>query len=602
MSWVYRRPFRPQQKRKLTPSLFTAVTGDQTINGVLFTKAPTFPTGQVNLQLNGVLFTRAPTFATGQVNLELAGVLFTRAPTFATGQVNLRLNGVVFTRAPTFPTGAVQAQPVTLAGVLFTRAPTFPTGQVNLQAVGVLFTRVPTFATGQVNLQLNGVLFTRAPTFPVGDVSLAGGDQTINGVLFAKAPTFPTGQVNLRLVGATFTRAPTFPTGTVNLRLAGVLFTSAPIFAPLTNQFLDLPGTTGNFASTPDIAAYEPATSMRVDAQVAPVDYSRASDEQAILAQVNVSPASHLNWFFRLTIGGNLECFWDGAVVATSTVPVSLTDGEPGWTRMDLTLGAGTGVITFYESRDRTDVVGSVTWQQISTHTGLTLAAQSVNAPLRAGEYNSGTKDPFDGGIHQARYTVDGSAVAHFDADDFTLGDSDTDTAVDVHGRTWTLNGAGTEIKVDLPGRVNLRLNGVLFTRAPTFPTGDISLVGGDQTLNGVLFTKAPTFPTGSVDLQLDGVLFSKAVTFATGSVTLRLNGILFTRAPTFPTGAVNAQPVTITGVLFTRAPTFPTGIMRLAALTFWEDDKVAHTDNKVAHTDAKVAYTKLEPSVPNPL
>ena len=112
-----------------------------------------------------------------------------------------------------------------------------------------------------------------------------------------------------------------------------------------------------------------------------------------------------------------------------------------------------------------------------------------------------------------------------------------------------------------LQSGADVRISGVIFTRAPTFPTSDVSLAAGDQSITGVLFT----------------------------------------RAGTFPTGAINAQPLTIIGVLFTATVIFPTGIMRLAALTFWIDDKVVQTRSSLGG-DSKVAYTKLEPSAPNPL
>ena len=227
MSWVYRRPSDPRQRRRLVPPATRGVQ-DQTIDGVLFTRAPTFPTGQVDLQLNGVLFAQAPTFPTGSVNLQVNGVTFTRAPTFPAGQINLQLNGILFAQAPTFPTGAVNAQPVTLTGVLFTRAPTFPAGSLSAVLAGVLFTKAPTFPTGAVNAQpvtLTGVLFTRAPTFPTGQINLR-----LNGVLFTRAPTFATGQIDLRLNGVVFTRAPTFATGLVNLRILGAVFAQAPTF------------------------------------------------------------------------------------------------------------------------------------------------------------------------------------------------------------------------------------------------------------------------------------------------------------------------------------------------------------------------------------
>lgn len=53
-----------------------------------------------------------------------------------------------------------------------------------------------------------------------------------------------------------------------------------------------------------------------------------------------------------------------------------------------------------------------------------------------------------------------GTAVADFNADDFTVGDGATDTAEDSTGKTWTINGAGSEILSD-SDRSGLLLLGV---------------------------------------------------------------------------------------------------------------------------------------------
>jgi hypothetical protein len=61
------------------------------ITGVLFTKAPTFFAGKLNLKPIAILFQKTPTFAQGVVSLaggqQLAGVLFTKTPTFPQGVV-----------------------------------------------------------------------------------------------------------------------------------------------------------------------------------------------------------------------------------------------------------------------------------------------------------------------------------------------------------------------------------------------------------------------------------------------------------------------------------------------------------------------------------
>ena len=66
---------------------------------------------------------------------------------------------------------------------------------------------------------------------------------------------------------------------------------------------------------------------------------------------------------------------------------------------------------------------------------------------------STGPEDQLDGRIFEyfqfsADFpNIDGSnLVAHFDGDDFTAGDGDTDTAVDSTGRTWTLEGPAADI------------------------------------------------------------------------------------------------------------------------------------------------------------
>lgn len=194
--------------------------GDQNLDGVLFSRAPTFPNGRLDLQVSGALFTRPPTFPAGTLTPvnTLAGVLFSRAPVFPAGQVQAEqtLAGVLFSRAPVFPAGVVAAEQ-TLAGVLHTVAPVFPTGRLDLNLGGVLFARSPVFPTGTVTglNTLSGVLFSRAPTFPAGVLLQA---QVLAGVLFARAPVFPAGVLTpgpVTITGVLFSVHPAFPAGAV---------------------------------------------------------------------------------------------------------------------------------------------------------------------------------------------------------------------------------------------------------------------------------------------------------------------------------------------------------------------------------------------------
>lgn len=226
-----------------------AITSNYNLTGAEFLKAPTFFQGVVTpgaVTLNGVLFTQAPTFFAGDISTSgglqtLDGALFTSTPSFPQGTVTstYALAGAEFTNTPVFPQGAVTAS-FQIDGVLFTSAPTFPQGAVttSFELLGAEFTKAPTFFTGTLTVgavTLDGVLFTNAPLFNAGVLTQEGGPQPLGGTLFQSTPTFPQGAITtgaVSLDGVLFTSAPSFPTGTVSatFTLNGVEFTSTPVF------------------------------------------------------------------------------------------------------------------------------------------------------------------------------------------------------------------------------------------------------------------------------------------------------------------------------------------------------------------------------------
>lgn len=184
------------------------------------------------------------------------------------------------------------------------------------------------------------------------------------------------------------------------------------------NGYFELPGTATNYSRVAAISAYNPSTSMRVDFRGASDDWSRAADEQAVVAQW---AGANLNWLFRLKTDGKLEFFYSGSSRATSSSATTLTDGVSGWLRVDVTFGAGTGVITFYESTTNTLDPDSVSYSQISTHTGLTIAAVAHNANLDMGtQGTSSNNDPFDGKFERVRMQVDGTTQLNVDFTNIT--------------------------------------------------------------------------------------------------------------------------------------------------------------------------------------
>jgi len=154
---------------------------------------------------------------------------------------------------------------------------------------------------------------------------------------------------------------------------------------------------------------------------------------------------------FELAATDALKTFWHNGsslISQESTVDpdaIPLADGVDFWfrTTLDVDNGASGYDIKFWYS-ERTPV----SWVQVGATVtgGTTTAIRAGTEALDVGQAFGGAG--FNGRIYEAIVLngIGGSEVAHFNADDFNVGDSDTDTAVDTTGRTWTINGANSEI------------------------------------------------------------------------------------------------------------------------------------------------------------
>jgi hypothetical protein len=137
------------------------------------------------------------------------------------------LDGVLFSSTPTFPTGTVSAT-FTLNGAEFTSTPVFPQGAILGSQLldGVLFANAPVFFVGTVGVQgsLDGVLFTSSPTFFVGTLTQSGGSfwrpnpvaYTLNPAAYDPVLRNEVPPWAIEIHGSVFTKAPTFPVGVIS--------------------------------------------------------------------------------------------------------------------------------------------------------------------------------------------------------------------------------------------------------------------------------------------------------------------------------------------------------------------------------------------------
>jgi hypothetical protein len=460
------------------------------------------------------------------------------------------LDGVLFTKAPTFPQGAVTTL-TTLTGVLFAKAPTFPQGAVTsvYTLTGVLFSKAPTFPTGEVvpvvgGQTLTGVLFAKAPTFPQGSVALgvvysqAGFrgylDDAVMGSATAKAA---------ENVGWTQTRDENFRVRFVVDETGGGTFDGANDFKMQYRKnggtWTDVNATSSNVrtsASTPETnnAATTRLLSSGTGTFVAGT-FDENNGAAGTASTIDNGELTELEYCAQVRSaevaqGDVIEL----RLVRTVGTVVFATYSQIPTLAIAWTL---TGVLF---SKAPTFPQGAV--QAKYTLTGVLFAKAptfpqgAVQAKYTLTGVLFARTPTFPQGAVQARYTLAGVLFAR--------------TPTFPQGQVSLLSGPQdltgvlfTKAPTFPIGQVRLTQNvtGVLFTRTPTFFTGQVTSV---YTVTGVTFAKAPTFFIGQVRsvFTVTGVLFIKSGTFFVGSVVAgaaTLQGVVFVRSPSFPIGAV---------------------------------------------------------------
>lgn len=222
----------------------------------------------------------------------------------------------------------------------------------------------------------------------------------------------------------------------------------------VTDNYLDLPGASGDYASTPDSAATSITGDIDIRVLVAADNWSTGS-AQRLVAKFNTT-GNQRAYYFQLLGSGALEAALSVSGTGASTtfrnsgtsIDTVVSDGEPIWLRMtaDLDNGAGSYEVSFYYA-----VVGDYdpdtqdgTWAQLgSTATGTALAGIfDSTALLEIGSGNGGTAGLLAGKIYRAQLFngIVGTLAADFSADDALPGASTVVSSAT--GETYTINGA----------------------------------------------------------------------------------------------------------------------------------------------------------------
>ena len=172
-------------------------------------------------------------------------------------------------------------------------------------------------------------------------------------------------------------------------------------------HWLELDGTAGNYASTPDSAAASVTGDITLIAGAAPADHTPPSNDENLIAKYNATSGQRSYRLYIDTTGAlGFTVSSDGTFAAgnnkLSTATTGFADGTYHWYRVSW--AASTGTVTFYTSDDPIGTaLGSISWVQLGD--AVTTTATSIYdsaEPLEIGSTASGTSELFEGKISRA--------------------------------------------------------------------------------------------------------------------------------------------------------------------------------------------------------
>ncbi len=209
-------------------------------------------------------------------------------------------------------------------------------------------------------------------------------------------------------------------------------------------QYLSMDGDVGE-VTTPDHSSLNIAGDIEMVMQVQIDDLSNGP---GLIDKM----ASNDGYRVMVFSNGAIQLAWgDGASQHFWSSFASAVTSATNWIRvtLDVDNGASGHTMTFETSTDPINLLpANVSWTLDRTRIfgGVTSISANTGNPLR-----HGVRDGIfnlDGSLYRVWVYdgIGGTLVAGFNANDFAVGDTHTDTAVDTTGKTWTINGTASVI------------------------------------------------------------------------------------------------------------------------------------------------------------
>lgn len=252
--------------------------------------------------------------------------------------------------------------------------------------------------------------------------------------------------------------------------LSGVSYTSA-----WQEGYVSLPGTAGNYLSTPDAAALDITGDLELVARVALTDWTPAA-VQVVLAKWDAS--TNCSYALRVDVAGTLALTWTttGAVGATitktSTVALGVADNRAYWIKatLDVNNGAAGNDVKFYWADDQEDEPS--VWTQLGatvTTAGVT-SIYSGSATLAIGAISSGS-NLLTGRAYRAIVRNGIGGTSAFDADMTRLTNEAATTFSATTGQTVTLAQSGSPATAIVSAAAVTTNDGLWWFKPVTSPT-----------------------------------------------------------------------------------------------------------------------------------
>lgn len=203
---------------------------------------------------------------------------------------------------------------------------------------------------------------------------------------------------------------------------------------------LTLPGTNGNYASTPSAAANQITGDIDIRVKLSMASWDGTASDQALMSKYGSS--GNRSYYFSRGTSGTLNLIWYDAGNSFHSIPADAATGYTNntvhWVRVTLDVDPGT--VTFYKSDD-----GS-SWTMVGTaqSAGGITTIKSTTTTLEVGGFTGGFS-PLNGTVHRAelRSGIGGSIAQLYDPSAVViLGTRNPTTLVASTGETWTMNGS----------------------------------------------------------------------------------------------------------------------------------------------------------------